>query len=148
MAALFIHISLLHAANKLDIAKIGTSMIAQKYRFHGLNALSYVYKQGRVARSRSCILKYAPNQRQPNCRVAVVVGKKIHKSAVMRNRIRRRITAVLEQRVGDLPAYDMVFTVTSPELLVADKKYINKTIMQLLQISAILPKTVDNSIGD
>jgi ribonuclease P protein component len=114
-------------------------MIARRYRFHGYNALRFVYKEGETARSRSCLLKYAPNPRRKDCRVAVVVGKKLHKSAVDRNRIRRRIFAVLQERVGDLPAYDLVFTVVDDTLVGQSEKYIKDTISRLLQTAGLVP---------
>ena len=123
-------------------------MIARRYRFHGYNALSYVYKQGKTARGRNCILRHALNPRRQECRIAVVVGKKVHKSAVTRNRIRRRIFAELQGVAGDLPACDLVFTVTDPEMVTTSQKHINETIYKLLQVSGIWDKPVDNSIGD
>lgn len=41
-------------------------------------------------RSKSCTLRYAPAQ-SGGYRAAVVVSRKAHKSAVVRNRIRRRV---------------------------------------------------------
>lgn len=49
-------------------------------------------------------------------RVAVVVGKKVSKSAVSRNRIRRRIRSVLE-KTSTLPAVDLVVLVQSNKFL-------------------------------
>jgi ribonuclease P protein component len=114
-------------------------MIARRYRFHGYNALRFVYKEGRTARSRSCLLKYALNPRRKECRVAVVVSKKVHKSAVDRNRVRRRIFAVMQERVGDIPAYDLVFTVVDDTFVGQSEKYIKDTIYKLLQVAGLEP---------
>jgi ribonuclease P protein component len=114
-------------------------MIARRYRFHGYNALRFVYKEGKTARTRCCLLKYAANPRRKDCRIAVVVSKKLHKSAVVRNRIRRRIFATLQDRVGDLPAYDLVFTVVDNKLTDESEKYIKDTITQLLQMADLMP---------
>jgi ribonuclease P protein component len=87
-------------------------MIGATHRFHGHNALRYVYQHGQTQRSPQFSLRYAANDRQAGYRVAVVVSKKVHKSAVKRNRIRRRLYAALqphEQQLGQ--AYDLVFTV-------------------------------------
>jgi ribonuclease P protein component len=118
-------------------------MIARRYRFHGYNALSYVYKQGRTARSRTCLLKYAANPRRDVCRVAVVVSKKVSKSAVVRNRIRRRMFGQIEDRVGQWPPYDLVFTVLDESIATTSEKNINNIIYDLLQISVTEPVTVD-----
>lgn len=65
-------------------------MLSKKYRFHGHNSLNYVYKKGSTARTEFMSLRSVPSRR-PNFRLAVVVSKKVNKSAVIRNRIRRRI---------------------------------------------------------
>jgi ribonuclease P protein component len=112
-------------------------MIARRYRFHGYNALNFVYKQGRTARSSICLLRYAANPRRTDCRIAVVVSKKVAKSAVQRNRIRRRIYAQIETGAGSLPAYDLVFTVLAVNILEFSEKDIKNTISQLLQTASI-----------
>lgn len=114
-------------------------MIARNYRFHGYNALNFVYKQGRTARNPVCLLRYVPNPKQTRCRVAVVVSKKVDKSAVVRNRIRRRLYAAIESRVGELPTYDLVFTVLDNRIATLDEKHIKDTINKLLQVLPLAP---------
>lgn len=118
-------------------------MIARRYRFHGFNALNYVYQQGRTARAPMLLLRYAPNSRRQECRVAVVVSKKIHKSAVSRNRIRRRIYGAVEKEVGGWPAFDLVFTVTDAKVMELNEKDIKNIINRLLQVSGLTHLPVD-----
>lgn len=59
-----------------------------------------------------CSIKYMENSRRSTYRAAVVVSKKVSKSAVVRNRIRRRTFEVLrnyEDRIKQ--PYDIVITV-------------------------------------
>ena len=86
-------------------------MIAKQYRFRGQNDIRRVYRQGRVVRGPIMSIKFLPNRRQGNYRLAVVVSKKVHKSAVTRNRIRRRIYEAFRRRQDRLQAFDMVVTV-------------------------------------
>ena len=65
-------------------------MISKKHRFHGLGSLNYTYRRGRPLRGQYFGIKTAKN-RQNTYRVAVVVSKKVAKSAPKRNRIRRRV---------------------------------------------------------
>jgi ribonuclease P protein component len=68
-------------------------------------------------------LRYSPNPKRHTFRLAVVVSKKINKSAVARNRMRRRIyEAFRELELVDQP-YDLVITVfqASLEELPADE---------------------------
>src|SRR5579885_2571557 len=65
-------------------------MIARQHRFHGHNSLHFVYQRGRSARSQMLAVKAIENSKRQTYRAAVVVSKKVNKSAVVRNRIRRR----------------------------------------------------------
>lgn len=60
-------------------------------------------------------ISYAPNTRRKTYRVAVVVSKRVDKSAVVRNRIRRRIYELVREREAQINApYDLVITVHDP----------------------------------
>jgi ribonuclease P protein component len=88
-------------------------MIARKHRFHGYGSLKYVYQNGKSVRGPLNVLKYAPNPKRTQYRLAVVVSKKVAKSAVTRNRIRRRIYETFRLALPvDTPAYDLVVTVS------------------------------------
>ena len=89
-------------------------MLAYKYRFHGHGSLRYVFRNGSTARNRAVLLRYVKNDRRQHSRLAVVVGKKVSKSAVKRNRIRRRVFEVIRRHWDHLaPQTDMVLTVFS-----------------------------------
>lgn len=89
-------------------------MIAQTHRFHGLNALRFAYSRGQTVRGQVLAIKYIFNNKRRLYRAAVVVSRKVHKSAVVRNRIRRRIYEWirLHQSAISQP-YDIVITVYS-----------------------------------
>lgn len=86
-------------------------MISRLHRFHGHGSLRYVYQHGQTVRGPLCSLKYVRNERRKNWRLAVVVSKKVHKSAVRRNRIRRRLYEAVRLAAVNIQAYDMVLTV-------------------------------------
>lgn len=85
-------------------------MIARKNRFHGYGSLRFVYKNGKVVRGQLCKIKYCLNPKRSEYRAAVVVSKKVHKSAVVRNRIRRRIYEIIQATDISQP-YDLVCVV-------------------------------------
>lgn len=92
-------------------------MLAQQYRFHGHGSLRYVYKNGQALRGKYMTIKSLPNPRRSRPRVAVVVSKKVLKSAVGRNQIRRRLYEAM--RMLDLSKFiacDIAIIVTSSEL--------------------------------
>lgn len=78
-------------------------MLSFKNRFHGHGSLKYVYKNGQSVRGRLISLKYTPNPRRTQPRFSVVVSKKVLKSAVGRNRIRRRVYEIIRE---NLPALE------------------------------------------
>lgn len=65
-------------------------MLSSQYRFHSRGGVKYTYRNGKTLRSPDLSLVFAENSRGKT-RFAVVVSKKVLKSAVGRNRIRRRI---------------------------------------------------------
>lgn len=92
-------------------------MIPSPNRFHGHNSLRYVYANGKAVRSRCLTIKWVPNERRKKSRISVVVSKKTLKSAVGRNRIRRRLYEYTRTHLPALNAvYDIVIIATSPDL--------------------------------
>lgn len=107
-------------------------MLAFPFRFHGHGSLRYVYKNGQAVRSRLVTVKYTENKHRKHSRFAVVVSKKVHKSAVGRNRIRRRIYEIIRQELPGIPAsHDVVVMVFSSEVLTLPAPELTETIKQL-----------------
>lgn len=108
-------------------------MLAKLYRFHGYGSLRGVYKRGQVVRGQLINLKFETRGNQKNYRAAVVVSKKVHKSAVIRNQIRRRIYEIVRQQTEtDLDGYDLVFTAFSEEVAALDQAQLETIIKNLL----------------
>jgi ribonuclease P protein component len=87
-------------------------MISGEHRFHGRNSLRYVYQRGKTVRASELALRYVYNSRCKSYRIAVVVSRKVSKSAVVRNRIRRRIYEIVRTHADAIiEPYDLIFTV-------------------------------------
>jgi ribonuclease P protein component len=87
-------------------------MIGRTHRFHGRGSIARLYANGKSVRSGALSLRYAPNSRRQDYRAAVVVSRKVSKSAVVRNRIRRRVyehVRILSTNFN--AAYDLIFTI-------------------------------------
>ena len=111
-------------------------MLSRRHRFHGLNSLNFVYRHGQTVRGPQLTLKYAVNDRRDAYRVAVVVSRKVEKSAVVRNRIRRRIyEAVRSQEAAIRQPYDLVFTVFGAQLAELDAGQLSRLVLGELQKS-------------
>lgn len=78
-------------------------MITQIHRFNHRLAVRAVYVGAKTARAQMLSLKYSIKPNQP-WRAAVVVSKKVSKSAVVRNRIRRRVYEWLRLNESKIPA--------------------------------------------
>jgi len=93
-------------------------MIHSTHRFHGRSGLRFVYQNGSAVRGESLGLRVARNSRQQTWRVAVVVSRKVSKSAVVRNRIRRRIFELVRREAAGRikQPYDLVFSAYSDTL--------------------------------
>ncbi len=66
-------------------------MIGRTNRFHGRAGIQRLLRTGASARTGALSLRYAPNPKRSSYRLAIVVSRKVSKSAVVRNRIRRRL---------------------------------------------------------
>lgn len=102
-------------------------MLSHLYRFHGHGSLRYLYRNGTSARNQYFQLKYVSNPHRVHSRFAVVVSKKVYKSAVKRNRIRRRVYEVIRKELPSVtPGTDIVITVF-------ERKVLNMTFDELHQ---------------
>lgn len=119
-------------------------MIDTTHRFQGYGSLRFVYQKGRTIRGPSCSLKYVLNRRRDTFRAAVVVSRKVHKSAVVRNRIRRRIYEVIRTAAPTIIApFDLVFIVYSDQLADVPAAQLKSAVYEKLEKAGILqPKGV------
>ncbi len=109
-------------------------MIDKTHRFQGYGSLRFVYQKGKTIRGTQCSLKYILNTRRETYRAAVVVSRKVHKSAVVRNRIRRRIYEVVRSEETRMhKAFDLVFVVYNEQLATMPANQLHHTITDELQ---------------
>jgi ribonuclease P protein component len=109
-------------------------MVSSEHRFKGQNGLLYVYRRGQTVRTKYAAAKFVTNTRVPTWRVAVVVSKKIAKSAPDRNRIRRRLYEQLRVLAPEyLTNQDVVITVFSIDILSIAPAEVTKLVRMLLE---------------
>jgi ribonuclease P protein component len=119
-------------------------MLGRTHRFHGYNSLKRAYQHGQTSRSSLINLRCAPRTGDRPYRVAIVVSRKVSKSAVVRNRIRRRIYEVVRQAPAVPPSTDLVFTVFSDQVASLEATQLTATIHELLQKAAASQKPPEN----
>ena len=115
-------------------------MISVRHRFHGYGSLRVVYQRGRNVRGSMIGLKVASRDSRRPYRTAVVVSRKVNKSAVVRNRIRRRIYEAVRRQAAAIPGgTDLVFTVFDGKVAELEPAKLEQAVGQLLQKAAQTP---------
>ncbi len=114
-------------------------MISRQHRFHGYSSLNFVYHKGQTVRDQLISLKFARNDRRTTYRAAVIVSRKVQKSAVARNRIRRRFYEIIRAHEPDITeAYDIVFTVFSDQVADLPPSELTDRISELLRKAGVI----------
>jgi ribonuclease P protein component len=114
-------------------------MLSHLHRFHGHGSLRYLYRHGSGASNKLFSIKYNQNPNRVHSRFAIVVSKKVFKSAVKRNRVRRRIYEVIRRHLDTIDSpYDIAITVFSGELLLMPSPELEKQVMDILAKAGLL----------
>jgi len=116
-------------------------MIGRAHRFHGYSSLKYVYKHGHTVRGPLFSVKSVLNPRRNEYRFAVVVSRKVNKSAVARNRMRRRLYEALRGLEGEISgSQDMVLTVFQDGILEEPFEKLSKQLKKQLRQAGVINK--------
>lgn len=98
-----------------------------------------MYRNSKTVRGDYCMLRFKDNPRRSEYRLAVVVSRKTHKSAVVRNRIRRRIYEYMRNIEPEIKKHkDMVITVYSDSFADIDTKEVVRSLSSLLKKADII----------
>jgi ribonuclease P protein component len=109
-------------------------MIVRRHRFHGYGSVKAVYRRSQSVRGALLGLRYAKRSPGQPYRVAVVVSRKVNKSAVKRNRIRRRIYETLRTHEAEIPKEsDLVLTVFNDQVSELEQNKLEAVIQDLLK---------------
>jgi ribonuclease P protein component len=109
-------------------------MIVRRHRFHGYGSLKAVYSKGLSVRGESLSLKYIERAQNKQYRVSIVVSRKVSKSAVIRNRVRRRLYEIVRTHEAMVPGTsDLVFTVFSDQLAKLETSKLEASVLDLLE---------------
>jgi ribonuclease P protein component len=114
-------------------------MISRANRFHGYNSLRHVYRYGNTARGPLFAIKALPNPKRKSYRLAVVVSRKVNKSAVARNRIRRRLYELAREMQNQFnQPNDIVVTVFHDSVAETELKDLRSQLKKQLQDTGVL----------
>ena len=112
-------------------------MLKSSYRFHSRGGVKHTYRDGKTIRRPSLSLVFADNDRGKT-RFAVVVSKKILRSAVGRNRIRRRIYEAIRLDFDKFKQpRDYIFFVNDRNLKTLPFEDLRKLVRSLMEESMV-----------
>ena len=112
-------------------------MLAKKYRFHSRGGVRFTYHKGKTIRTPKMSLVFNENSRGKQ-RFAVVISKKVIKTAVGRNRVRRRIYEAIRLQLPEFKdTKDCIFVIYSKEIKDMNFLELQKIIKNLLEQSRI-----------
>lgn len=114
-------------------------MLGRSNRFHGYNSVLPVYRSAEVVRVNGCSLHFKQNPRRRSYRLAVVISKKVAKSAVVRNRIRRRVYESVRLLNINTPV-DLIITVYDAELADIPAPKLQKLLINLFKKGSLRPR--------
>lgn len=112
-------------------------MLSKTYRFHSRGGVRATYKTGKTLRRPVMSLVFADNPRNFT-RFAVVVSKKVLKSAVGRNRIRRRIYEAIRLELPNIKkSRDYIFVIYDARVRTLPFSEIKAQIRSLIEESML-----------
>lgn len=112
-------------------------MLSKEYRFHSRGGVKYVYNHGKTIRRPELSLIFCDNSRGKT-RFAVVVSKKVMRTAIGRNRIRRRIYEAIRLNLDRFKKpRDYIFIIYSKAVMDQPFSDLQKTIRSLLEESMV-----------
>lgn len=119
-------------------------MIHSTHRFHGRSSLRFVYQHGKQVRGEAVSLRIVRNARRSTWRAAVVVSRKVSKSAVVRNRIRRRVFELVRTNASRICGpYDIVFTIYSEHVAIMDSEGLRRCVLSQLDRAGVCKPAPD-----
>ena len=99
--------------------------------------MKYVYQKGKTIRKPKVSLVFCDNIRGFT-RIAVVVSKKVAKTAVLRNRIRRRVYEVLRENLEYIPKKkDYIFVIYNKDIATMPYNQLVKLLGELVAESKV-----------
>lgn len=108
-------------------------MLAKQNRLRKNRDFESIFKSGRSVKEKFFLLKFKKNNLRES-RFAFVVSLKVSKKAVVRNKIRRRMSEVIRLNLDKIKTgYDFVF-VSSPGIENQGFEDIKKSILKCLNI--------------
>ncbi len=112
-------------------------MLAKKYKLSKQTDFKRVYNYKHVIHTKYFSVYNAPNNLK-NPRFSLIVANKVSKKAVDRNRIRRRMKAVILRQLKNIPIGKDIIISAKPAILPLDFKVTQEALIRALNKAKLL----------
>jgi ribonuclease P protein component len=96
-----------------------------------------IHRRGQVIHGRDIVIKILKNN-LPITRFGIVVGTKVSKKAVRRNAIRRKISAVISQKMAKVREGNDIVLITKPSIVSKKAKDIESIVTEIFEQANLL----------
>ncbi|MFH1671363.1 MAG: ribonuclease P protein component [Candidatus Portnoybacteria bacterium] len=119
-------------------------MLSREFKLKKDNDFKKVFEKGRYFQKSFIKIKYLENNFEKN-RFGIMVGTKVSKKAVKRNRIKRWLEEAIRLNLNQIKTGFDIVVMVNPEIL--DKKYqeIKQEFIHLLKESKLIQKNGSNN---
>ena len=109
-------------------------MLAKESRLNKTNDIVRTIRYGRRIRTPYVLLYVLkPDPAPSKAKVAVVVGKKVHKLAVKRHKYQRWLREIAQEVINDIPPFEMVWLALPPLKEVSSKQDLKKSLDSVVE---------------
>jgi len=105
-------------------------MLPKPNRLKKQKEFEYIFKNGKTIKGKYFFIRIVPSS-QDYCRIGFIVSKKVAKSAVLRNKIKRRLRAAAREFRNILGSYDIIF-IAYPNIKTASYQEIKKDLESII----------------
>ncbi len=112
-------------------------MLNKKYRLSKNKDFEKVFRQGKFYSDKIVSLKFIPNQLDHN-RFGIIVGLKVDRRAVVRNKVKRRLRSVIRSLFPVMKTSFDIILIAKPFIVGEDYQTIKEKIEKLFNKSGLL----------
>ncbi len=112
-------------------------MLSRKYKLKKDNDFKKVFNKGKYYQKDFIKIKFLENDLEIN-RFGLVIGLKISKKAVQRNKIKRQLEEVIQSELEQMKKGIDIIILVQPEIIEKEYQEIKETLIELFKKSKII----------
>ncbi|MCF7907191.1 ribonuclease P protein component [Patescibacteria group bacterium] len=113
-------------------------MLPPKNRLKKTRDFNRIYRYGYKFFSPELILRWVKDNRKECSRWGIIVSRKVDKKAVIRNKIKRRLRAILRENINSWPLQKDIVLIARPQIKELSFSELKKRLEQILRKNKLL----------